>query len=121
MGQLLDDFEVHLHEWGLRWFTSDETYFQWQRQTLSADDIAALHAHVEKKRHGTSEDETAFYDLSAAARILPVLYSQRYDYYAAIGPLVADPASRRHDDSGFRLRPWDLPTFYASRNPHARG
>src|SRR5690349_18937476 len=83
-----NDLDAHLAEWGLRRFTSDDAYFTWQRQTLSADDIAALHRHVEKKRQGTADDETAFYDLSAAPHILPVLYSQRYDYYRVVGPLV---------------------------------
>jgi SAM-dependent methyltransferase len=87
---------------------------------LSADDLAALHAHVENKRHGTIEDETAFFDLSAVPHILPVLYSQRYDYYAAIGPLVAS----RLQDAGtildFGCGPGILTTFYARRYPHAR-
>jgi len=120
MGHLLGDLEAHLREWGLRRFTSDETYFQWQRQVLSADDIAALHAHAEKKRHGTPEDETAFYDLSAAPRILPVLYSQRYDYYAAIGPLVAARLLDATTILDFGCGPGILTTFYARRHPHAQ-
>ena len=50
-----NDLDGHLADWGLRRFTGDDAYFRWQRQTLSADDLAALHAHVEKKREGTSE------------------------------------------------------------------
>jgi SAM-dependent methyltransferase len=120
MGDLLGDLEAHLREWGLRRFTSDKTYFQWQRQALSADDIAALHAHAEKKRHGTPEDETAFYDLSAAPRILPVLYSQRYDYYAAIGPLVAARLLDATTILDFGCGPGILTTFYARRHSHAQ-
>ena len=115
--QALND---HLAQWGLRRFTSDVTYFQWQRQALSADDTAALHAHVEKKRHGTSDDETAFYDLSAAPRILPVLYSQRYDYYMAVGPLVAAGLRDATTILDFGCGPGILTTFYARRYPHAR-
>jgi SAM-dependent methyltransferase len=110
----------HLAQWGLQRFTSDETYFQWQRQTLSADDLTALHAHAEKKRHGTSEDETAFYDLSAAPRILPVLYSQRYDYYTAVGSLVAARLRDATTILDFGCGPGILTTFYARRYPHAR-
>ena len=91
MGESWNDLEAHLADWGLRHFTSDEAYFDWQRRMLSPQEVAALHAGVEKKRHGTIEDETAFYDLSASPRILPVLYSQRVEYYRSVGPLVAAP------------------------------
>ena len=110
----------HLAQWGLRRFTSDEAYFQWQRQALSTDDLAALHAHVENKRRGTIEDETAFYDLSAIPHILPVLYSQRYDYYAAVGPLVAARLRNAGTILDFGCGPGILTTFYARRYPHAR-
>src|SRR5262249_56108163 len=74
----------------------------------------------EKKRHGTSEDETAFYDLSADPRILTVLYSQRYDYYAAIGPLVEARLREATSILDFGCGPGILTTFYARRFPHAR-
>jgi len=119
MSRRSDDLETHLSEWGLRRFSSDETYFQWQRERLSADEIAALHAHVENKRHGSSEDDTAFYDLSAASRILPVLYSQRYDYYTAIGPLVAARLGDAATILDFGCGPGILTTYYARRYPHA--
>ena len=110
----------HLAQWGLRRFTRDSDYCQWQRQALSAHEIAALHAHVENKRHGTSEEETAFYDLSAAPRILPVLYSQRYDYYAAVGPFVAARLAGAATILDFGCGPGILTTYYARRYPHAR-
>ena len=78
----------HLAGWGLRQFTSDEAYFQWQRETLSPAEITALHRQVEQKRSGSSADEVSFYDAVAHPNILPVLYSQRYDYYLAIGSRV---------------------------------
>ena len=120
MGQPGDDLEVHLAEWGLRRFTSDEAYFPWQREALSAADIAALHAQVEKKRQGASEDETAFYDLSAAPQILPALYSQRYDYYAAVGPLIAARLAGAATILDFGCGPGILTTYYARRYPDAR-
>ena len=119
MGQRRQDLEAHLEEWGLRRFTSDGAYFRWQRQALSADDLTALHEHVEKKRHGMSEEETAFYDLSAAPHIFPVLYSQRYDYYAAIGPLVAAELEGAGTILDFGCGPGILTTFYARRYPRA--
>ena len=115
-----DDLDAHLGEWGLRRFTSDDAYFQWQRETLSARDIALLHDHVEKKRHGNREDEAAFYDLSAAPHILPVLYSQRFDYYRAVGRLVAARLAGAVSILDFGCGPGILTTYYARRYPDAR-
>ena len=120
MGRPGNDLEAHLAEWGLRRFTNDEAYFQWQRQVLSPEDIATLHAHIEKKRQGTAEDDTAFYDLSAAPQILPALYSQRYDYYMAVGPLVAARLADAATILDFGCGPGILTTYYARRYPDAR-
>ena len=120
MPSLGNDIKAHLEEWGLRRFTSDEAYFAWQRQALTAEDIAALHGRVEQKRQGIAEDEIAFYDLSAAPRILPVLYSQRYDYYTAVGSLVADRLVDAASILDFGCGPGVLTTFYARRCPKAQ-
>src|SRR5215212_1874300 len=84
----------HLDSWGLKRFTSDAEYFAWQREAVSPDQLASLHQCIELKRRGTAADEVAFYDATADPKILPVLYSQRYDYYHTIGPRVA---ARIHD------------------------
>ncbi len=114
-----DDLDGHLADWGLRHFTDDEAYFRWQRETLSADDIAAVHVHVEKKREGTPEHETAFYDLSAMPHILPILYSQRYDYYRTVGPLAAAGLADAATILDFGCGPGVLTTYYARRYPQA--
>jgi SAM-dependent methyltransferase len=105
----------HLAQWGLRRFTSDEAYFQWQRQQLSPREITDLHDHVEQKRRGSPGAETAFYDLTASPRILPVLYSQRYEYYQAIAPLVAVRLVDAKTILDFGCGPGILATFYARR------
>ncbi|HJU06042.1 MAG TPA: hypothetical protein VJ692_12900, partial [Nitrospiraceae bacterium] len=82
----------HLQWWGLRRFESDAAYFQWQRETLHANDLTTLNSLVELKQTsgaGVAAD-TAFYDLTACPQILPVLYSQRYHYYETVGPSVAE-------------------------------
>ncbi len=81
----LDQLHAHLAQWGLRSFSSDADYFAWQRAVLSAADLNRLNAQVERKRSGDRQDEIAFYDLTAEAHILPVLYSQRYEYFMEIG------------------------------------
>jgi len=116
----LHALEAHLAGWGLRQFTSDETYCQWQRETLSPAEITALHREVEQKRRGSSVDEVSFYDATADPNILPVLYSQQYDYYLAIGPRVADRIGEARSiqsilDVGCGVG--ILTTFYARQYP----
>ena len=113
----LHALEAHLAGWGLRQFTSDEAYFQWQRETLSPAELTALHRQVEQKRRGSSVDEVEFYDATAHPHILPVLYSQRYDYYLAIGPRVADRIGEAKSILDVGCGVGILTTFYARQYP----
>lgn len=114
----------HLTWWGLRRFDSDAAYFQWQRETLGKDILADLHRLVVAKQAPGAPPaaETAFYDRSADPRILPVLYSQRYDYYLALAPLLVGAihqggAPRRVLDCGCGIGV--LTTFLARLFPAA--
>ncbi|MEK7237199.1 MAG: class I SAM-dependent methyltransferase [Nitrospirota bacterium] len=113
----LPSLHSHLAWWGLRQFTSDEAYFQWQREILSPEELTALHRQVEQKRRGSSADEVAFYDATAHPNILPVLYSQRYDYYLAIGPRVADRIGEARSILDVGCGVGILTTFYARQYP----
>ncbi|MGH7220070.1 MAG: class I SAM-dependent methyltransferase [Nitrospiraceae bacterium] len=114
---LLQSLHAHLTGWGLRRFTSDATYFQWQRETLSPAEITALHRQVEQKRGGSSADEVLFYDATAHPNILPFLYSQQYDYYLAIGSRVADRMSGAQSILDVGCGVGILTTFYARQHP----
>jgi SAM-dependent methyltransferase len=114
---LLQSLHSHLAGWDLRQFTSDETYFQWQRETLSPAEITALHRQLEQKRGGSSADEVSFYDASAHPNILPVLYSQQYDYYLAIGSRVADRISGARSILDVGCGVGILTTFFARQHP----
>ncbi|MEK7759961.1 MAG: class I SAM-dependent methyltransferase [Nitrospirota bacterium] len=119
----LQALEAHLAWWGLKQFTSDEAYFQWQRETLSPAEIAALLRNVEQKRRGSSADEVSFYDATAGSNILPVLHSQQYDYYLAIGPRVSAHIGKARSiqsvlDVGCGAG--ILTTFYAREHPDRR-
>lgn len=110
---------AHLAKWGLRRFDSDAAYDQWQRTALKPDELATLLRLSEQRRApgAGAADETAFYDYAATAHILPVLYSQRYDYYATVGSAVAErigPA-RSVLDAGCGIGV--LTTFYARQFP----
>src|SRR2546426_12365150 len=82
----------HLDWWGLRSFESDDAYFRWQREALSPQNLSTLNRLVEQKRAPRAgiAGEVAFYDYAARPDILPVLYSQQYDYYQTVGPVVAE-------------------------------
>ncbi len=101
-------------------FDSDTAYDQWQRATLKPDELRTLLRLSEQRRApgASAADEITFYDYAATRRILPVLYSQRYDYYLTVGSAVAErigPA-RSALDAGCGIGV--LMTFYARRFPH---
>lgn len=107
----------HLAWWGLRHFTSDRDYFAWQRRQLSSDDLTRLSHYAQRKREGDPCDEIAFYDLAASPAIFPVLYSQRYEYYEAIGRRVCASLASAETVLDFGCGPGILTTFYARRFP----
>ena len=114
---LLQSLHSHLVGWGLRQFRLDETYFQWQRQTLSPVELTTLDRQVEQKRRGSSADEVSFYDATAHPHILPVLYSQQYGYYLAIGARVADRICEARSILDVGCGVGILTTFYARQYP----
>jgi SAM-dependent methyltransferase len=113
------DLFDHLVQWGLRRFTKDEAYFHWQREALSPKELTSLQAHAERKRQGLLADDVAFYDLTAHPHILPILYSQHFDYYLTIGPLVAAHINEAQTILDFGCGPGILTTFYARQFPRA--
>jgi SAM-dependent methyltransferase len=117
---LVQSLRSHLAWWGLKRFTSDEAYFQWQRETLSQAEITALLRAAEQKRRGSSADDVSFYDTTAGSNILPILYSQQYDYYLSIGTRVADrmgEALRAQSILDIGCGVGILTTFYARQYP----
>lgn len=113
----LDQLHAHLAQWGLRLFSSDADYFAWQGATLSAADLNRLAAQAERKRGGDRQDEIAFYDLTAQSHILPVLYSQRYEYFMEIGSRVLPRLGPAATALDFGCGVGILTTFYARQCP----
>ncbi|MEC4889408.1 MAG: methyltransferase domain-containing protein [Nitrospira sp.] len=116
---LLDQLHAHLARWGLRHVLSDADYFAWQRDAFSSADLNQLNQQVERKRSGALCDDIAFYDLTAQPHILPVLYSQRYEYYCEIGARVAARLSPAQTVLDVGCGIGILTTFYAQQYPQA--
>jgi SAM-dependent methyltransferase len=109
----------HLASWGLRRFDSDSAYFQWQRDIIPSADLVRLTElaqHKSAHQHDVAA-EVAFYDFSVRPGVMPALYSQRYDYYMAIGPLVAARIDAARTVLDFGCGPGILTTFYAGQYP----
>jgi SAM-dependent methyltransferase len=114
---LVQSLHSHLAWWGLKRFTSDADYFSWQHALLSPADLAHLTTLAGQKRGGERGDEIAFYDLTAQPQILPVLYSQRYEYYCAIGLRMAARFGNADRILDFGCGVGILTTWYAAQYP----
>ena len=116
---LAKELTKYLQSWGLRHFVDETSFYQWQKEKLAEREIAELNRLGVARRGGEHpEADISFYDLAAQDRILPVLYSQRYDYYLETGCAITDriePAQRVLD---FGCGVGILTTFYASYFPH---
>ncbi len=115
--ELRRTLQEYLAWWGLKRFTSDADYFAWQRQQLSLTELNQLNAQIERKRRGDPRDEIAFFDLTVQSTILPVLYSQRYEYYREIGSRVSSRMGEAKGILDFGCGVGILTTFYASQFP----
>lgn len=106
----------HLEWWGLRDVESDERYDEWQRRALTPHQRARLTNLLEARRRSQSAAaDIAFYDASADPAVVPILYSQRYAFYAAVGPAMGErfgPAQRILEVG---CGPGILTTFYAAQ------
>jgi SAM-dependent methyltransferase len=115
---LQQSLHEHLAQWGLTRFTADREYFAWQQQQLSRADLNQLLAQAERKRSGDRRDDIAFYDLTAHPAVLPVLYSQRYDYYDTVGLRVTACLGNATRVLDFGCGVGILTTFYARQFPN---
>jgi SAM-dependent methyltransferase len=110
---LQQSLREHLAWWGLKRFTTDREYFAWQEQQLSRADLNQLLAQAERKRNGDRREDSSFYDLTAQPAVLPVLYSQRHDYYDTVGWRVTARLGSAARVLDFGCGVGILTTFYA--------
>ena len=110
------DIVRHLTQWGLRRFPDEDSYYAWQRQSLTGARLRLLQQAAQARREAKDADQ-AFYDLAAAPDILPVLHSQRYGYYDALGPAIADALTGAQCVLDIGCGVGILTTWYATRFP----
>lgn len=116
---LAEELTQHLKSWGLRQFSDEASYYQWQNDVLAEQEIAELNRLGLARGGGAHPDaDKCFYDLSAKSHILPALYSERYDYYLEIGCAITDQIQPAHRVLDFGCGVGILTTFYARCFPY---
>jgi len=117
--QLLKETLIgYLDSWGLREFHDEASYYQWQQASLSQQDLHDLQLLVEQRQGG--EDALAdiqFYDLLARPSLLPILYSQRFDYFLQLALLLLPRLSSAEHVLDFGCGVGILTLLYAQQNP----
>ena len=109
----------HLESWGLHRFTDETRYYQWQQEILTSEEIAELNRLGQGRSAGIHpEADTKFYELAAQPTILPVLYSQRFDYFLEIGCAITERIEPSQKVLDFGCGVGILTTYYASCFPH---
>jgi SAM-dependent methyltransferase len=84
-------FSQHAAAWGIRSFDSEETFFAWQRETLTRDQLLTLNQLLDQRKGGAQpQGDTAFYNFIARPSVFPTVYSERYHFYEAVGKIIAD-------------------------------
>jgi len=108
----------YLQSWGLREFHDEASYYEWQRATLSQEDLHALQSLVQQRQGGENEEaDIQFYDLLANPPFLSVLYSQRFDYYLTIGSLISTRLVSAEHVLDFGCGVGILTCFFAQQHP----
>jgi len=108
----------YLQSWGLQEFYDEKAYYEWQRATLSPQDLELLQSLVEQRQGGENERaDIQFYDLLATPSFLPVLYSQRFDYFRQIGLLLSPRLSSAKHVLDFGCGVGILTCFFAQQYP----
>jgi SAM-dependent methyltransferase len=117
--QALDEVLIrYLQSWGLREFHDEASYYDWQRTTVSSQDLQALQSWVEQRQGGENEEaDIQFYNLLAKPSLLSALYSQRFDYFLKIGALLSPRVSSAEHVLDFGCGVGILTCFFAQQHP----
>lgn len=108
----------YLQSWGLREFHDEASYYDWQRETLSKEELRDFQRLIEHRYGG--EDvmgDIEFYDELARQDLIPVLYSQRFHYFLTIGTSVCHRIAPARQVLDFGCGVGILTLFFAQQHP----
>lgn len=108
----------YLQSWELREFRDEASYYEWQRSSLSEEDLRGLHRLIEQRHGGEQVNcDIEFYDMSARRDLVSVLYSQRFNYFLTVGSSVSSRISPATHVLDFGCGLGILTLFYAQQHP----
>ncbi|GJL68338.1 MAG: hypothetical protein NPIRA06_09730 [Nitrospirales bacterium] len=108
----------YLQSWGLREFRDEASYYGWQRETLSKEELDDFQRLIEH-RYGDEKGkgDIEFYDGLARRDLIPILYSQRLQYFLTIGTAVCRRIAPAQQVLDFGCGVGILTIFFALQHP----
>jgi SAM-dependent methyltransferase len=108
----------YLRSWGLREFHDEASYYDWQRATLSKEELRDFQRLIEHRYGGEDvKGDIEFYDELARRDLIPVLYSQRFHYFLTIGTSVCRRIAPARQVLDFGCGVGILTIFFAQQHP----
>lgn len=108
----------YLHSWGLQDFTDEAAYYEWQKTSLSGEELRTLQALLARRQGSQdSEADRQFYDFLTRPNVLPVVYSQRFQYFLTLGQELIQRISPATDVLDVGCGVGILTLFLAQRFP----
>ncbi|HNP59537.1 MAG TPA: methyltransferase domain-containing protein [Nitrospirales bacterium] len=108
----------YLQSWGLREFRDEASYYGWQRETLSKEELHDFQRLIEH-RYGeeNGKGDIEFYDGLARRDLIPILYSQRLQYFLTIGTAVCRRIAPAQQVLDYGCGVGILTIFFALQHP----
>lgn len=108
----------YLQSWGLREFRDEASYYEWQRETLSKEELLNFQRLIEHRYGGDDgKADIEFYDELARGDLIPILYSQRFQYFLTIGTAVCRRIAPAQQVLDFGCGVGILTIFFALQHP----
>ncbi|WNM56974.1 class I SAM-dependent methyltransferase [Candidatus Nitrospira allomarina] len=108
----------YLLSWGLREFHDEASYYEWQRETLSKEELCDFQRLIDHRYGGEDgKGDIDFYDELAHRDFIPVLYSQRFHYFLTVGNSVCGRIAPANQALDFGCGIGILTIFFAQQHP----
>lgn len=108
----------YFQSWGMREFRDEASYYEWQRETLSKEELRDFQRLIEHRNGGEDgKGDIEFYDGLARRDLIPILYSQRFQYFLTIGTAVCRRIAPAQQVLDFGCGVGILTIFFALQHP----